>query len=72
VNLISEQEVTKLVQLVAEIHDHLGLQEHADHEVQAMSHPTYVKDLADAADRAEEEQDPEAARGPESAADTES
>ena len=72
VNLIAEQEVTKLVQLVAEIHDHLGLQDQPDEEVRAMRHPTYVKDLADAADRADEAQDPEGSGDPQSAADTES
>jgi uncharacterized membrane protein len=71
VNLIAEQEVTKLIQLVAEIHDHLGLQHHPDHEVQAMRRPTYVKELADAADQTEEQRDPEGAEDPQSAADTE-
>ncbi len=70
VNLIAEQEVTKLIQLVAAIHDHLGLRNEPDQELKAMTNPTYVEDLADAADRAEDKQDPGSTADPSIAAGT--
>jgi uncharacterized membrane protein len=66
VNLISELEVTKVMALVSEIHQHLGLSQGQDREVQRMQEPTHVAGLADAVDAAEEADDKSAA-GPKSA-----
>lgn len=55
VNLISELEVTKLMGLVSEIHQHLGLSEGQDVEVERMQERTHVARLADAVDAAERE-----------------
>jgi uncharacterized membrane protein len=71
VNLIAEQEVTKLMSLVAEIHDKLGLGSKHDHEVQQMQEPTYLRELADVMEEVERRVDEKAAQGPSSAADTE-
>ncbi len=68
VNMISEQEITKLVTLVAEMHKFLGLRDKADPELEQMQQDTHVGHLADAVDEAEAGTD---AKGPRSAADTE-
>ena len=72
VNMIAEREITKLFQMVTDIHDHLGMHTPHDQELEDMKEPTHVEKLADAIDEAEEQIDPESAKGPESAADTES
>ena len=64
VNLISELEVTKIVALVSEIHQHLGISKGPDVEVQRMEEPTHVAKLADAVDAAEQKAEGEAAAGP--------
>ena len=69
VNLISEQEVTKIMSLVAEIHNHLGLGGIQDAELEHMQEETHVERLADAVDAAEART--HAAKGSQSAADTE-
>ncbi|MDP9238520.1 MAG: DUF1003 domain-containing protein [Chloroflexota bacterium] len=69
VNMISEQEITKLVSLVAEMHKFLGLRDKHDPELAQMQKDTHVGNLADAVDEAEAGTD--AAKGPRSAADTE-
>ena len=71
VNLIAEQEVTKVMQMVAEIHDHLGIRHARDPELYEMQQPTRVTRLMDAIDAAEQQLDPEGAKGPDSAVDTE-
>jgi uncharacterized membrane protein len=55
VNLISELEVTKVMALVSDIHQHLGLTKGQDVEVQRMQEPTHVARVADAVDAAEQE-----------------
>jgi uncharacterized membrane protein len=72
VNLIAEREVTKLLELVNHVHEHLGTSPVHDHEVEEMQKPTHVEKLAEAIDEAERQIDPKAARGPKSAADTDS
>ncbi len=64
VNMISEQEITKLVSLVAEMHKFLGLHKD-DPELELMQKDTHVGHLADAVDEAEAGTD--AAKGPRSA-----
>jgi uncharacterized membrane protein len=71
VNMVAEDEVTKLMGLVAEIHEHLGLSGAHDDEVRHMQKPTRIHKLADAMESLEQQVDHKAARGPDSAADTE-
>lgn len=70
VNMIAEQEVTKLIQLVAELSQHLGVKIQ-DPELRAMERPTDVRRVMDAIDHAEQRTDPKGAAGPKSASDTE-
>lgn len=72
VNLISEREITKLVELVDEIHEELGLHDggNRDPDVEGMRRTTYVSRVARAVDEAEKQDSPRSARGPRSAADT--
>jgi len=53
VNVIAEREVTRLIQLVAEMHRHLGLPDTKDRELRNMEAPTRVAELADAIDDAD-------------------
>ena len=53
VNLIAEQEVTKVLALLAEIHSHLGISDEHDEEVRSMQEPTELLKLADAMEGAE-------------------
>ena len=53
VNLISEQEITKVISLVAEIHEYLGLSGEHDEELAHMQGKTSVEHLTDAVDQAE-------------------
>ena len=54
INMLAEQEVTRLAKMVAEIHEHLGLDdgEH-DEELEEMKQPVKVEDLVKAVDVAE-------------------
>jgi uncharacterized membrane protein len=71
VNVIAEREVTKLIEMVARIQDHLGLEERHDAaEVQNMQEPTHVASLVNELERAEEELKEES-DAPSSAVDTE-
>ena len=53
VNVIAEREVTRLVQLVAEIHQALGLPDVADQELRGMKVETSVSELVEAIDEAD-------------------
>ena len=70
VNLISESEVTKLIQMMEDIRARLGINEEADEEVLQMKRPTHVRDLANQMEELEQLVDKESAKGPTSAADT--
>jgi len=72
VNMIAEREITKVLEVVNHVHEHLGKNPVHDHEIEQMQKPTHVEKLADAIDEAEQQINPKAARGPESAADTDS
>jgi uncharacterized membrane protein len=63
VNVIAEREVTRLVQLVAEIHQALGLPDVTDQELRGMKVETSVSDLVDAIDEADARQVDAAANG---------
>jgi len=69
VNMIAEREITKLIEMVKVIHDHLGMDTPQDQELEEMKEHTHVEKLADAIDAAEQD-DPEGADGPDNAADT--
>ena len=66
VNLIAEREITKLVELVHEVHAELGLQRGHDEEVAEMREHTAVEKLSDAIDEADARisADPTAAPAP--------
>ena len=70
INMIAEREITKLMDMVQHLHEHVGqgMPNH-DAEFAQMQERTPVSKLADAIDEAEQQLDPEGARGPESAAD---
>jgi uncharacterized membrane protein len=70
VDMLAEQEVTKLMHMVAEIHQHLGISHPNDTELQRLGRRTHIEKLADAIDEAEKVQDPKAAEGPPSAVNT--
>jgi uncharacterized membrane protein len=72
VDMLAEQEVTRLMNLVLDVHHHLGLSRPDDAEINAMRQPTDIEDVLDKMDEAERRASPESAKGPTSAADTES
>jgi uncharacterized membrane protein len=55
VDMIAEREVTKMVELIVDIHDHLGLKRSADKELSEMQKPTDIDHLTAAAETAEEQ-----------------
>jgi uncharacterized membrane protein len=69
VNLISEREVTKLIEMVQRLEQRFGGS--LDVEAEHMRRPTHVLDLADHMDGVEAGVDPASSRGPRSASDTE-
>ena len=52
-NMVAEQEVTKLIEMVAQMQAHMGIETAHDPAVQQMQEPTYVEDVADAVESAE-------------------
>jgi uncharacterized membrane protein len=54
VDMISEREVTKLMELVVEIHDSLGLKKKPDRELERMQKPTNIEHLTEAAQTVED------------------
>ena len=71
VDMLAEQEVTKLMNLVPQIHHHLGLSHPDDPEISAMRRRTDIEHVLDKIDEAEQKLAPESAKGPDGAADTE-
>jgi uncharacterized membrane protein len=71
VNVVAEQEITKLIELVRDLHEHVGTGRGHDPELDRMQRETHVAEIADAVDEAEKRIDPEGAKGPDSAIDTE-
>jgi uncharacterized membrane protein len=55
VDMIAEREVTKMMELIVDIHDHLGLPRRADKELAEMQKPTDIEHLTAAAETAEEQ-----------------
>jgi uncharacterized membrane protein len=53
VDMISEREVTKLMELVGDIHQHLGIHRRADPELANMQKPTNIEHLTQAAQKVE-------------------
>jgi uncharacterized membrane protein len=70
-DMLAEQEVTKVMNLVLEIHNHLGLSAPDDPEIREMRRRTDIDQVLDKIDEAEQNHDPASARGPDSAVDTE-
>lgn len=58
VNVIAEREITKLLDLVTEIHDQLGLAHGSTPELREMRSETRLADIAEAMDSARPEDDP--------------
>ena len=71
IDSIAEQEITKIMQMLIEIHDRLGIAHEDDQELHAMQQRRSVVELADEIDAAEQRLDPHGAQGPDSAVDTE-
>ena len=60
VNMVAEREVTKLIDMVKHLHEHLGLDDpDHDQELAEMQKPTHVTKIADAIDEAEQKIDSE-------------
>ncbi len=55
VTILAEREISKLVGLVAEIHEHLGLQGHFSEEVREMQRATRLEQVAEAVEAVEAE-----------------
>jgi uncharacterized membrane protein len=56
VNVIAEREITKVVEMVAAIYDHLGLQADDDEELEAMRRRTQIGHVAAIVDAADQKQ----------------
>jgi len=54
VDMIAEREVTKLMELVMDIHSQLGINKPMDDELERMQKPTNIEDLTQAAQTAED------------------
>jgi uncharacterized membrane protein len=54
VDMISEREVTKLMELVIDIHHHLGIRRKPDHELKHMQQATNIEHLTEAAQTVED------------------
>lgn len=55
VDMISEREITKLMELVVDVHAHLGLRK-VDPELEKMQQPTSIENLTEAAQKVENRQ----------------
>jgi hypothetical protein len=56
VNVITERKVTKILGMLAAIHEHLGLADEEDDELAAMQDPTPIDHVARTVEAADEEQ----------------
>ena len=54
VDMIAEREITKLMELVMDIHSQLGIKKPADDELKSMQKATNIDHLTDAAQTAED------------------
>ncbi len=70
VNMIAERENTKLIEMVEEIHQHLGIHKREDKEIKALKKVTDVNEIANQLDKAEERVTGKKSKGPKSAVDT--
>jgi uncharacterized membrane protein len=55
VDMIAEREITKLMELVMDIHSQLGIKKPVDDELESMQRPTDIAHLTEAAQTAEEQ-----------------
>ncbi len=63
VNILAEREISKLVGMVAEIHQHIGLHRDSSDEVREMQRATHLEDVADAVESVAAERDPATTSG---------
>ena len=56
VDMIAEREVTKLMELIVEIHQHLGIRHQGDRDLESMQKPTDIEQLAEIAQATAEAQ----------------
>jgi uncharacterized membrane protein len=55
INLLAEQEITRLLEMVADIHERMGFEQHTADDVAEMAQRVDVGKVAQAVDRAEEQ-----------------
>ena len=55
VDMIAEREITKLMELITDIHSHLGIKKPVDEELEGMKQPTNIEHLTEAAQTAEQQ-----------------
>jgi uncharacterized membrane protein len=55
IDMISEREITKVMELLVDIHSRLGIQKPVDHELESMQQPTNIEHLTEAAQTAEDQ-----------------
>jgi uncharacterized membrane protein len=55
IDMISEREITKVMELLVDIHSQLGIKKPADPELESMKKPTNIEHLTEAAQTAEEQ-----------------
>ncbi len=70
VDMIAEQEITKIMRMLIDIHGHMGLGHGHDPELRELTKRTDVAQLLDKMDELKQRVDPKGAAGPRSAVDT--
>lgn len=70
VDMIAEQEITKIMRMLIDIHGHMGLGDAHDPDLKELARKTDVAELLDKMDELERQVDPKGAAGPRSAVDT--
>ncbi len=55
VDMIAEREITKLMELITDIHSQLGIKKPVDEELEGMKQPTNIEHLTEAAQTAEQQ-----------------
>lgn len=53
--MIAEREITKLMELIIDIHSRLGIKKPVDDELECMQQPTNIEHLTEAAQTAEQQ-----------------
>ena len=58
VDMVAEREITKLMELITDIHSQLGIKKPVDEELQGMKQPTNIEHPTEAAQTAEQQTAP--------------